>query len=373
MKEGKHKLRFKVGDGTHAYNSVNNALGYAGFAQTDANNWNVLWSAPLKPENLEKFDSYKHCNHFAGTWNLGRKDFMYRHINLLQREFGDQFNFCPKTWILPFDYSAFQTERKESEGLHKLWILKPANSACGNGIRLINRRSKLPKASKEQYVVSKYLMRPHLIHSHKYDMRIYVLVTSYDPLTIYVYQEGLVRFATQAYSTKNKGSKFCHLTNFAVNKKNKKFVKPKSTNPNQPSGEEEEENSSKWSLSTLRAWFKREGLDFETIWVKIKDMIVKTCLSVEHILAYNLSRAGHGRRLCYEIFGFDVILDHNLRPWLLEVNTLPSLSSSSELDKRIKTSLMSDTFNTLGITPYNKKNLEKSQANVRWKRFVGLN
>lgn len=104
MKEGKYKLRFKVSDSTHTYNSVQNALGYAGFAQTDTNAWNVLWSAPLKPENLEKFDPYKHCNHFAGTWNLGRKDFMYRHINTLQREFGADFNFCPKTWILPFDY-----------------------------------------------------------------------------------------------------------------------------------------------------------------------------------------------------------------------------------------------------------------------------
>jgi tubulin polyglutamylase TTLL4 len=39
------------------------------------------------------------------------------------------------------------------------------------------------------------------------------------------------------------------------------------------------------------------------------------------------------KNTCFEIYGFDVILDHALRPWLLEVNVLPSLSSSSPYDK----------------------------------------
>ena len=86
---------------------------------------------------------------------------------------------------------------------------------------------------------------------------------------------------------------------------------------------------------------------------------MKTVISVEPIMANNLNRAANGRRLCFEVYGFDVILDCDLKPWLLEVNVLPSLSSSSELDKRIKTALMSDTFNTIGVVPYNKKKYEK--------------
>jgi len=53
------------------------------------------------------------------------------------------------------------------------------------------------------------------------------------------------------------------------------------------------------------------------------------------------------------------MLDADLKPWLIEVNVLPSFSSSSPLDKRIKTSLMCDVFNTIGIVPYSKKKLEK--------------
>jgi len=69
-------------------------------------------------------------------------------------------------------------------------------------------------------------MRPHLLNEFKYDLRIYVFVTSYDPLTIYVYKDGLVRFATQPYSTKNRKSRFAHLTNFSVNKKALNFKNP---------------------------------------------------------------------------------------------------------------------------------------------------
>jgi len=59
----------------------------------------------------------------------------------------------------------------------------------------------------------------------------------------------------------------------------------------------------------------------------------------------------------FEVFGFDIILDAKLKPMLLEVNVLPSLSSSSELDKQIKTSLMCDSFNLIGVVPYHRKQL----------------
>lgn len=77
-------------------------------------------------------------------------------------------------------------------------------------------------------MISTYLMRPHLFNQIKYDLRIYVFVASYDPLTIFIYQDGLVRFATQKYSTRNRKSRFAHLTNFSVNKKATNFITPDS-------------------------------------------------------------------------------------------------------------------------------------------------
>ena len=114
------------------------------------------------------------------------------------------------------------------------------------------------------------------------------------------------------------------------------------------------------------------GLNWGAIWEEIYDLCIKAIISVEPILANNLNRASRNRHLCFEVFGFDVIIDNNLKPWLLEVNVLPSLSSSSQLDKKVKTSLMTDVFSTIGIVPYNKKKFERSQDTAYWKRFSGL-
>lgn len=58
-------------------------------------------------------------------------------------------------------------------------------------------------------------------------MRIYVLVVSYDPLVIYMYKDGLVRFSTEKYSLKSKDlARQCmHLTNYSINKKGENYVK----------------------------------------------------------------------------------------------------------------------------------------------------
>ena len=73
--------------------------------------------------------------------------------------------------------------------------------------------------------MSRYIANPHIFNGYKYDLRIYVLVTSYDPLRIYIHKYGLVRFATQKYTNQSKlvKKRFIHLTNFAVNKKNAEF------------------------------------------------------------------------------------------------------------------------------------------------------
>lgn len=60
------------------------------------------------------------------------------------------------------------------------------------------------------------------------------------------------------------------------------------------------------------------------------------------------------RRQSFDLFGMDILIDKNLRPWLLEVNASPSLECNAKLDKRIKTTLLCDVFNLIGIIPYNK-------------------
>jgi len=79
----------------------------------------------------------------------------------------------------------------------------------------------------EHYVVQRYMAKPYLIDELKFDLRVYVLVTGINPLRVYVYKEGLARFATQKYSSpvgSNLGNLQMHLTNYAINKDSDDFV-----------------------------------------------------------------------------------------------------------------------------------------------------
>ncbi len=76
--------------------------------------------------------------------------------------------------------------------------MKPSGSSQGRGIYIVDDPKQIPQ-SNESLVVSRYIDNPLLMNGHKFDLRIYVLVTSYDPLRIYVYREGLVRFASEKY------------------------------------------------------------------------------------------------------------------------------------------------------------------------------
>ena len=77
------------------------------------------------------------------------------------------------------------------------------------------------------YIVQKYIKNPALHRGHKYDFRIYVLITSViAPMTVFMYQDGIVRLASCQYNaTTEKGydDPYVHLTNYSLNKDSKTF------------------------------------------------------------------------------------------------------------------------------------------------------
>ena len=93
-------------------------------------------------------------------------------------------------------------------------------------------------------VVSEYISNPLLINGMKFDLRIYVLVTSVNPLRFYIYEDGLVRFATEKFTLnpEKMGNKFVHLTNYSINKHNKK--------------EGMTVSKYKWGLGALKVFFE---------------------------------------------------------------------------------------------------------------------
>ena len=174
-------------------------------------------------------------------------------------------------------------------------------------------------------------------------------MTSIDPLRIYVYNEGLTRFASERYlvSHNSKSNRYAHLTNYSVNKKNEKFVS------NKNAGEDDKGN--KWSISALCKHLESIGVDSNLLWSRIYDIIIKTILCTENTLVAQFRKLVSHRTSCFELFGFDVLIDSDLRPWLMEVNLSPSLAADSPLDMQIKSNMISDCFTLIGIHSFDRK------------------
>jgi tubulin polyglutamylase TTLL5 len=93
-------------------------------------------------------------------------------------------------------------------------------------------------------------------------------------------------------------------------------------------------------------------------------MIIKTIITAENTVVtlvrkYNLSRSN-----CFDLFGFDIILDSQLKPWLLEVNLSPSLATDSPLDLNIKGNLVSELFNLIGVKNYDRRTESARQSRL---------
>lgn len=63
----------------------------------------------------------------------------------------------------------------------------------------------------------------------------------------------------------------------------------------------------------------------------------------------SIKKLGLDRNNCFDLFGFDILIDSNLKPWLIEVNLSPSLATDSHLDFKIKSKLIADLFNLVCV------------------------
>ncbi len=85
----------------------------------------------------------------------------------------------------------------------------------------------------------------------------------------------------------------------------------------------------------------------------MRDMITKTLISIQPDLVhyYRTSQSSDiYNNMCFEILGFDVLIDNKGEPWLLEVNHAPSFNCDTALDARVKKNLLRDTFRILNLS-----------------------
>ena len=289
------------------------------------------------------FNKYQKMFLFLRHDQISRKDNLYKNYRILHKKFPNDYNYLPETFIFPNDKNEFYEKMKDYKlNIDDLWLIKPKNEDQGRGIKLMKNINEIC----ENCIVTKYISNPHLLNRRKYDLRLYVLITSINPLIIYVFDDGLVRITTEDYELdlNSLENVFIHLTNTCLNDKSDKYKI--NNDPNAEYG-------NTWTVKTLKRHLEKEGFDWSEIFDKIKDFLVKQFITMEKYERIEQQKQFYYNNNLYGLFGVDVLLDNNLNPWLIECNAFPSIVSYTNVDTVIKSKLMTDLENILGIIPFN--------------------
>ncbi|XP_065371065.1 tubulin polyglutamylase TTLL5 isoform X3 [Calliphora vicina] len=324
----------------------------------ESENFSILWTGiHMKPDILRNLAPYQRVNHFPRSYELTRKDRLYKNIERMQHLRGlKYFDIIPQSFMLPLEYKDLVTAHNKHRGP---WIVKPAASSRGRGIFIVNAPDQIPQD--EQVLVSKYVADPLCIDGHKCDLRVYVLVTSFDPLIIYLYEEGLVRLATVKYdlNADNLWNPCMHLCNYSINKYHTDYIKS--------SDAHDEDVGHKWTLSALLRHLKSQGCDTHLLMANIEDLIIKSIFScAQSVISACRMFVPNGNN-CFELYGFDILIDDTLKPWLLEVNLSPSMGVDSPLDAKVKSCLITDLLTCVGVPAFSPA--MRTHYDSKWTRF----
>lgn len=290
---------------------------------------------------------HQKVNHFPNNYELTRKDSMYKNLRRCRKQLEKEnkieevkkYNFFPLTFYMPNEFALFMDEYKKSQ--NSMWIMKPAGKAQGRGIflitsinQIISWRNSLKGGQEnlmnELYIAQKYIMNPLLVGGKKFDLRIYALVTSYNPLTVYLYRNGFARFTHHRYSNNMQdfGNNLVHLTNVAVQKTSDNYDK---------------DIGGKWELRNLKIYLmsKYGRARVNQLFTDIQEIVLKCLFAVQKVIVND--------RHCFELYGYDILIDDNLKPWLIEINANSSLTANTAKDNEMKVKMLDDMLTVLDL------------------------
>ncbi|XP_060559845.1 tubulin--tyrosine ligase-like isoform X2 [Ruditapes philippinarum] len=197
---------------------------------------------------------------------------------------------------------------KEEESV--IWIAKHTAGAKGDGIMISDDVHALLHYVDDQskaFVIQRYINNPFLLEGgRKFDIRSWVLLDS--NFNVYLFREGVLRTSSESYDPDDLSKVTSHLTNHCL----------------------QEERSSNFGLyedgnemffdQFNRYLMDTHGTTMEaSIIPQIKD-IVKRCF---FLVKEKINTKGLGY-VCFQLFGFDFLLDDNMKVWLIEVNGAPA-------------------------------------------------
>ena len=334
-----------------------------GWIETDGDDWDIFYAdVGWIHENIPyagaasgglRLSDHQRVNHFPNHVELTRKDLMAKNLKRMKRalekdgrlEEAEEYDILPTSYNLPSEYALFVRSYKDikQSGEQQLWIMKPIGRAQGKGIFIVNKLSQMEAWMKERgtekadnccyedYVCQRYIHNPYLVCGRKFDMRLYALCLSYVPLKVYLYREGFARFTSARYNLTKESlqNNFIHLTNHAIQKHDVAY------DPNT--------TDLKWPIRNFKLHLIGEhGQEVaDKVYDDIQKLIIHSLKAVQNTIIND--------KHCFEMYGYDIMIDENLKPWLIEVNASPSMSADTDTDRKLKTGLLEDMFSCVDM------------------------
>ena len=206
-------------------------------------------------------------------------------------------------------------------GYHNIWIIKPSNLSRGRSIQCINSLNQINNISSNinnYFVIQKYIENPMIIYKRKFDIRQWVLVTHLNPLTLWMWEEPYLRFSAEDYDIDNFSNIYSHLTNNSIAKYSEKYKS------------ESLIKEDMWELDYFKKYLK-ENYNRENIWdeiyEKMKNAIICSFDSGKHEIVY--------RENCFELYGYDFMIDNELNVFLIEINSSPAMDYSTSITQKL--------------------------------------
>ena len=294
----------------------------AGLPHTDAGKWNISWGRQFDPPEYKACKAWQKITHYAGAYLMGKKGELHLRLNEVNARVPNGIDFYPESYLVPQQKDALRSVWATK----RLWIVKESASSRGEGITIHKGSEPMP-ALLDDSVVQCYIERPFLIKGKKFDVRLYAFVPSIAPLRVYLHEYGLVRLATGDYSPdKPPTDLMSHVTNVAVNRQGEGFVIENQKLP-------------------LKAFYDVIE-DPQAMRRKFETIVAKTIVSCASKIRQQHQKLVHHRNTSMELYGFDILVDADMKCWLMEVNISPSMDAGNlEFDQKQKREILSEMYN----------------------------
>ncbi|KAK7482682.1 hypothetical protein BaRGS_00026091 [Batillaria attramentaria] len=309
---------------------VFDVFGRLGYASGDENSdWAVLWDHDYPfstlSEKLAHLKPHQRVNHFPGTGYVTNK------VSLAV----SKLKFIPKAFKLPDDKDRFLAFSKDHPDM--IWVQK-ANTHRGIEIKPTSELD----LSKKNTFIQEFVDKPFLIDGHKFDIGIYTIITSINPLRLYIIQgDALIRFCPDEYypfDSKARGKYVVHDDYLPM------WKVPSLSSLYQEKGFTFKE--------TLIQYMKSKGLDYERVWKDMISVIQTVYSEKEHKIIQSASKFISTHHF-FELVRFDFVLDEKLNVYLMEVNMSPNLDSGHfPPNKRLYEHVLYNLLQLVGVAQY---------------------